>query len=116
MLRAYLHAFVHALAGIKSFITTERNAKFHLVASLVVIGMGYYCSLAAMEWLWIALAICLVWVSEMLNTAIEGVCDRITTQHDAQIKIIKDVSAGAVLVASMFAVVVATIIFIPKLF
>jgi len=112
----YLKAIGHALAGIVLFFRTEANAKLHLLASAIAIGISLFVGIDASEWLWIALAISLVLVSEMLNTAIEGLCDKITTDQDPKIKVIKDISAGAVLLASGFALVVAAIIFIPKLF
>jgi diacylglycerol kinase (ATP) len=69
---------------------------------------------------WVAIAvvfsIAFVWIAEMLNTAIEKSMDFISTQKHPQIKLIKDISAGAVLIATIAAVIVGCIIFIPKLF
>ena len=52
---------------------------------------------------------------EMVNTAIENICDRITKEEDNAIRKIKDISAGAVLTLSICSVIVAMIIFIPKM-
>jgi diacylglycerol kinase len=116
MLKPYINAFGYAFAGIASFIKTERNAKVHLAAALVTSTLGCYVGLESTEWLWVASAITLVMVAEMINSTIEKLCNRITTEQDPEIKIIKDVSAGFVLITSFYAVIIAAIIFTPYLF
>ena len=116
MLKTYIKAFGYAFSGIASFVRTERNAKLHLMAAIVVCATGVYLELASTEWLWIASAITLVIVSEMINTAMEKLCNKITTEQDSEIKTIKDIAAGSVLITSFYALVIAAIIFTPKLF
>lgn len=116
MLEPYIKAFRYAFVGIASFISTERNAKIHLMAAIAACLLGVYVGLEAAEWLWVAAAIFLVLVTEMINSAIEKICDRITTQKDPAIKVIKDVAAGAVLLTSIFALLVGAILIAPKLF
>lgn len=116
MLKPYIKAFSHAFAGIVSFVKTERNAKVHLVATVVVSTLGFYLKLMAEEWLWIASAIASVLICEMINTAIEKLCNKITMAQDADIKVIKDIAAGFVVLATLYAVIVGTIIFTPHLF
>jgi len=70
-----------------------------------------------MEWLWLLLAVFLVWIVEIINTVFENVVDMFTDFHFHPIgKKIKDMAAGAVLMTAIFALVVAAIIFIPKFF
>lgn len=114
MLKPYFKAFGYAFVGIASFMRTERNAKVHLAAALGAAAMGSYLNIAHTEWLWVASAIALVIVTEMINSAIEKLCNRITREQDLEIKVIKDISAGFVLIASFYALVVAAIIFLPK--
>jgi diacylglycerol kinase len=116
MLKPYINAFGYAFVGIASFIKTERNAKVHLVAAIIVCSLGAYVGLESPEWLWVVSAITLVIVAEMINSAIERLCNRITTEQDPEIKIIKDISAGFVLLTSFYAVIIAAIIFAPYLF
>lgn len=116
MLKPYIKAFGYAFAGIASFFRTERNAKVHLVAAIAVFALGIFIGIEAVEWLWIASAIVLVIIAEMINSAIEKLCNRLTTQQDPEIKVIKDISAGFVLIASFYALIVAAIIFSPYLF
>lgn len=69
-----------------------------------------------MEVIAISFSIALVWVTEMINTAIEKSMDLISLEKHPQIKIIKDIAAGAVLVASICSAIVGSVIFLPKLF
>jgi len=116
MLKPYINAFGYAFTGIASFIKTERNAKSHLAATIAVCVLGAYLGIKASEWLWVASAITLVIVAEMINSVIEKLCNKITTEQDPEIKIIKDMSAGFVLLTSFYAVIIAVIIFTPYLF
>jgi diacylglycerol kinase (ATP) len=87
-----------ALNGIFVFFLKERNARIHLL-----------------EWLWIASAIALVFITEMINSAIELLGDLITSEHNEKIGRLKDIAAGAVLVSAVFSLIVATIIFLPRI-
>jgi len=91
------------------------NFKIHLVATLLVGAAGWYFHLAINEWLWIILAIGLVLVAELLNTAIEILVDLVSPDFNVQAGKVKDVAAGAVVVAAIISVVIAALIFIPKL-
>jgi len=78
-----------------------------------VLAASIYFRLSAEEWRWIVLAIALVWLAEALNTAIERLADAVTLEPNENIGLAKDVAAGAVLVAALFAVVIGTTIFLP---
>ncbi|MFY0644256.1 MAG: diacylglycerol kinase family protein [Bacteroidia bacterium] len=115
MAKNYRRSFLAAFNGIGLFFQKEFNAKFHLFASILVIVLGFYYNLDSTQWLFLCVAISGVFVSEIFNTAIEQLCNRLTKEEDSMIKIVKDLSAGAVLVSVIFAVVAALIIFIPKI-
>ena len=76
--------------------------------------LGCYTKLNSTEWLWISLAIALVIVLELLNTAIEVLVDLVCPEQNPKAGAIKDLAAAAVLVASLFAVTVGLFIFVPK--
>ena len=100
-----------ALKGIWLFFRDGRNAKIHLVAAILVIASGIYLDLNLSEWLWISLAIALVFITEMLNTSLELLCDLVMqTRHPTAGKL-NDGAAGAVLVAEIFALLVGGILF-----
>ena len=73
-------------------------------------------SLTLAEWLWLLLAVFLVWLAEIINTIFENVVDMFTDFHFHPIgKKVKDMAAGAVLLTAGFAVLVGLILFVPKI-
>lgn len=108
-------SFRAAFAGIAFLVRTQRHARWHLLATLLVTALGLVLSLTRGEWLALIPAMALVWVAEALNTAIEQVCDAVTEEAHPRIGHAKDVAAGAVLLAAIFAVVVGAAVFLPKL-
>lgn len=105
-----------AVTGIRSFFSKEVHGRLHLILALVAIIISLTCGLNTLEWLFILLSLTLVFVSEMFNTCIERIMDYINKDFDPRIKVIKDIAAGAVLVAAIFAIIVASVILLPKLF
>ena len=99
--------FEFAFRGILIFFAKERNAKIHLLASTIVISAGIYFQIDTTEWLWISLAIVLVFISEMINSAIELLCDLVMPEQNDKAGKLKDIAAGAVLIASIFSLIVA---------
>ncbi|PKR79849.1 diacylglycerol kinase [Brumimicrobium salinarum] len=105
--------FNHALRGLFNIIKSERNFKIQFSIFLVVLCMGFYFKIETLEWLIIILTSGAILSLEIINSAIEKTCDLISRANHPEIKVIKDISAGAVLLLSIFAVVVGLIIFIP---
>lgn len=106
-----------ALQGVKTVFDEERNMKKHVGFGLLAFFMGVVFQLNQLEWLWLVLAVFLVWIVEILNTVFENVVDMFTDFHFHPIgKKIKDMAAGAVLVTACFAVIVGLILFVPKIY
>lgn len=112
---ARLRSFVFAFNGIRLFIQKEHNAWIHLLATLVALSTGLLLGIRSMEWVAITFAIGLVWVTEMLNTCLERAMDIISLEKNEKIRFVKDMAAGAVLIASIIALIVASFIFLPYL-
>lgn len=110
-----LAAFRHALHGLWILCATQPNARFHLAATAGVLGAAAWFRLVAWEWIALVLAIAMVWAVEALNTAIEFTIDLVSPEQHFLAGWAKDVAAGAVLVASIAAVVVGGLIFGPRL-
>lgn len=106
-----LRGFKFAFRGIYIFFKNENNARIHLLASIVVLFLGFYFKITSYEWLWITLAIGLVWMSEAFNTAIEKLVDIVSPEFNLKAGEIKDLSAGAVLMAAAVALVIGIIVF-----
>ena len=112
---ARARSFNYAFDGIKNFFRQEHNARIHMVATTVVIVLSFVLSVSAMEAVALVFTVGLVWVAEIFNTAIEKMADFISAEKDPVIKTIKDLSAAAVLIAAVIAVITGCFIFIPKL-
>ncbi|HVM88913.1 MAG TPA: diacylglycerol kinase family protein [Puia sp.] len=111
-----LKSVIPAISGIRELIITQHNARIHLTATIAVIAASFLFKTNTHEVVALSFAIGLVWVAEMFNTCIEKTLDFISTERDPEIKSIKDIAAGAVLIASLTALIVGLFIFIPKIF
>lgn len=105
-----------ACAGLKVAFVEERNLRFQCVLGILAVLAGFFFELERFEWLWILLAIFLVITMELLNTVMENLVDMITekTYHPIGKKV-KDIGAAVVFINACFAVLIAGIIFLPKL-
>ena len=110
-----LRSFQHAFTGIFKAIGKERNLKVQLVAAVLVCSAGVYFKITVSEWLAIIICIGMVISMELINTAIEEIVNFISPGQHPQAGLIKDVSAGAVLVAAITSVIIAAMIFIPRI-
>jgi diacylglycerol kinase (ATP) len=111
--RSRAKSFYYAGMGIRRFLRNEHNAWIHLAATLVVVTAAIWIKVSRLEAAFLALAIGLVWVTEMLNTCLEQTMDLISKERHPRIRFIKDLAAGAVLMASLTALVIGLLIFIP---
>ena len=112
-LRRRLKSFHYAFRGLYYFFTKTHNAIVHAVATVVVIVLAVIVQLPLSKLIFVIIAIGLVWMAELFNTAIEQICDMIHPQQHPKIKFIKDLAAAAVLVTAIMAFIIACIIFIP---
>ncbi|SDT86070.1 undecaprenol kinase [Verrucomicrobium sp. GAS474] len=114
----FLQGFVHALRGGFTLLRTQRHARIHAVATVVVIALAasMWPGLERWEWAALALAVGLVWTAEALNTAVEFLADRVTRDEDPLIKKAKDVAAFGVLAAALAAASIGGLVFLPHLF
>jgi diacylglycerol kinase (ATP) len=108
-------SFRFAFNGILHLLKTENNAKFHLLATILVICAGFFFQINNIEWLVIITLIGLVWSAEAFNTAIEKLCDIIMPSKNIEIGKTKDIAAAGVLFIALAALIIALIIFIPKI-
>lgn len=111
-----LESFSNAVNGIFEAFYQERNLRIHLIVALFVILASLLLSLTAFELLIILIVVGVVFISELFNTAIEILADKLEPNKDEQIKLIKDISASAVLVSTILAILVALVIFPKKIF
>ncbi|MEM9173648.1 MAG: diacylglycerol kinase family protein [Myxococcota bacterium] len=103
--------FGHAFRGLASMYRTEFNARFHVSSAILVTLAGLAIGLPRFEWMILVLTMSAVLALEAVNTAIEAICDVVSPEQNAEIGRAKDVAAGAVLIASLAAVVIAVLVF-----
>ena len=114
-LRSRISSFGFAFRGLVSFFQEEPNARIHLAFTIGVIAMSVYFKLSAAEMIALTIAIAMVWVAEIFNTAIERVMDFISMEKNPNIKFIKDLAACGVLLSAIAALITGLLIFLPKI-
>jgi len=114
-MRPLLASFAHAFAGLRTLLLSQRNARIHLSATVVVVAAGIYLRLFDFEWVMVIGAIALVWIAEALNTALEFLADEVTLEKRDRIRKAKDVAALGVLVAAAAAVLFGLVAFLPHI-
>lgn len=111
----FIQSLQFAISGIITFFRNERNGQIQLVAAIIVVTLGLVFQIDTKEWLVVVLCILMVVTLEMINTALEKLCDVVHPGYHPQIKIIKDIAAGAVLIAALGSIIIGAIIFVPKI-
>lgn len=114
--RRIIRSFGYALEGVFYLLKNEKNFQIHILAILVVTGLGFYCQLAAWEWCVVILCFMIIVLGEALNSALEKLCDFVAPEKQALIKIAKDVAAAGVLLAAFGSAIIALIIFGGRIF
>jgi len=115
-IRSRIKSFSYAVGGFRQFLIREHNARIHLTATIGVVVAALIFGVSRGEAVALVLTVGLVWITEMINTCLEKMADLISRLEHPEIKFIKDLAAGAVLIAAMAAVITGLIIFVPKCF
>jgi diacylglycerol kinase (ATP) len=112
--RNVFEPFRVALNGIIFTFKTQRHMRFHLYVVLAVVVMGLFINLPLREMLVLLFTISLVVVAEMFNSAIEAVVDLVSPKYNPMAKFAKDIAAGAVLITTVFALVVGGLLILGE--
>ena len=113
--RGRLRSMTFALKGMWLLITTEDSIKAQLFFGLIATGLGFYFNISTTEWMIQCLVIGLILVAEALNTAVEKVADFVHPNYHVKIGFIKDIAAGAPAFAAFTSLILAGIIYLPKI-
>ena len=114
-LRGRLRSMKFAMKGLWLLLTTEDSIKAQFFTGILVVVAGFYFDVSAIEFMIQLLAIALVLVAEAANTAVEKMADFVHPEYHKKIGFIKDVAAGAPAFAAIFSLIIATIIYGPKI-
>lgn len=109
-MKNFFLSFRYAFNGVASALR-QRNIKVQIACALVVVAGGFYFKITQAEWLVVLVFIAMVLSLEMMNTAIENLVDLVTLERKPLAGKIKDISAGAVLVAATISIVAGILIF-----
>lgn len=109
-----LNSFGYAFSGVKLALKEETNFRLHLLSTIIVIFFGFWLNISPFEWIALIFVIFFVLVMELVNTTVENIVDMVSPEISAKARVAKDVSAAAVLLTSILAVLVGSIIFLPK--
>ena len=107
---------LYALNGLRVLFLEEHNSRIHIAIVIVVVTAGFLLKISNTEWLVVCILIALVFSLEIINSAIENICDYISPQWNEVIKKVTDLAAAAVFVSSVISVICVAIIFLPKLY
>ena len=110
-----MRSFGYAIEGLATIIRTQPNFWVHAAAAVAALALGVVLRLTAGELALLVLTIALVLVTEAINTTVETVCDLVEPLPNPLVKRAKDISAAAVLLAAVAAVLIALVLFGPRL-
>ena len=115
-LSSFFGGFIYAAQGLAESIRTQFNIRFHFGATIAAILLSFYFDLTMIEWCFIILAIAIVWIAELLNTALEYLTDFVSPEYNDLAGKVKDIAASSALIAAIASAAIGLIIFIPKVF
>jgi diacylglycerol kinase len=110
-----LQSAVYAWQGVRYLVQTQPNAKIHLLATIIVVIVAWVLRVDHIGGALLTVAVAMVWVAEAINTAVERTVDLASPEYHKLAGQAKDVAAGAVLLASIFAFLIGAWVFLPRL-
>jgi len=113
--RSILQSFIGALKGLHLVIKTERNARIITLLGVLTIAAGFLFHISLLEFVIVIIVITIVFAFETFNTITEILLDLVIPEKDPHVKVLKDIASGTVLIASINAVIIGIIIFLPKI-
>jgi len=113
--RSIVESFRFAFSGLWYALRTQRNTRIHLLIAATVVALGLWLGLSPTQWAVLALTVGFVLVGEMLNTVAEMLVNLVSPGYHPLAKVVKDVTAGAVLLAAIISVIVGLLVLGPPL-
>jgi len=114
-MKKLIRSFGYAFKGVAYATTSQLNFRIHLVATVLATIAGFLLHISPVEWQWVMLCVTIVLVTEIFNTMIETLVDLVSPGFNEKAGRVKDMAAGAVVIAATFALVTGLIIFLPKI-
>jgi diacylglycerol kinase len=108
-------SFVNAFHGLRDCVLHEKNFRIQYVIAILIVIAGIFFKLNAIEWILILICFATVLSFEIINSAIEKLCDLVCPDFNLTIKKVKDMAASAVLLSAIISFIIGCIIFLPKI-
>ncbi|MFY9402049.1 MAG: diacylglycerol kinase family protein [Candidatus Omnitrophota bacterium] len=115
-LRGFGKNLLIAIRGIAYLFLYHRNMRLIFLIGLMAMVLGFYLNLKGIELMALSITITLVFVAEILNTAIEIMMDTIAEKYNTKVRLVKDIAAGVVVITCINAALIGYVLFIRKLF
>ncbi len=112
--KSFIQSFNYAVAGILSAFRHEFNFRFHIASALVALVLSLFFDFTRLEFLALSFTISLVFIAEMINTAIEKTVDLLSPEYAEAAGVAKDVAAGAVLISAVNAIIVFVLLYVIR--
>lgn len=109
------NSFKYAFRGILDALKSETNLKIHFIISIVVTLFAIYLKFSMVEFAILFLTMSLVIILEFINTVVEKLSNIVHPDKSEEVRIVKDISAGAVLIGAIASVIIGIFLFLPKL-
>lgn len=113
--KSWLRKFKNAARGIAVGIRGQNSFAVHLPVAILVLAIGVICQVGISKLCCLLLCIALVITAELINSSIESLAAAVTDQEDSRIRDSLDIASGAVLAATLFAVIVGLVILLPAI-
>ncbi len=110
-----IKSFSYAGKGLARIIREEQNIRIQIGAGMLAVLFGLLLGISPVEWCLIVVVIGFVVLMEAVNSAVERIADVLRPRINDYVKEIKDITAAAVMLASIMAIIVGSIIFIPRI-
>ncbi len=111
----FFKSFGYAGAGMKAAFKNEPNFRIHTTFAIITFTLGVILRFTSIQWILLILTISYVIILELINTAIEEIVDKVSPNYSASAKLIKDISAAAVLIAAVAAALTGLLLFGPNI-
>jgi len=108
-----IRSFSFAFDGLRLAVQVDQNVRFHLFVGAIALLLSFIFKIEKYDFFIVLISIFFVVITEMVNTAIEEMTNLIKEEHSREARIAKDVAAGAVFLAALFALIVGIIVFLP---
>ena len=110
-----IFSFKFAFEGLSDAFKNEPNLKIHVFFAAIAMVAGLLLKLSALEWIILLFTITWVFVMELLNTTLEALVDLHSPEHHPKAKVAKDVAAAGVMISAFLSLIVAALLFLPKI-